>query len=446
MPTTRQWWCRTPVTTAAAVVMGPARVVVPAILTAAVSLACASGPARPGPRNNPIDSIARLPGWQVEADTGSLLAPARLAALPAAERGRWEAYVARSRELSRLDHRVMAGELAARGRDTMARAPWTHAFEVTDGMTTCWFGSDSARRIAESILSYQTPSGGWSKHVDFAAGPRAPGQSWFSETSEWRYIATIDNSSTTEEIRFLARIDAVRPDARYRQAVLRGIAYLLDAQMPTGCWPQVYPLQGGYHDAATFNDDAIVHVSRLLRDVRNGEIPNVPASMRRDAGRAVERAVDCMLGAQVVLAGRLTVWGQQHDPLTLAPVSARSYELASLTGHESAGVASFLLSLPSPNGRVVRAVHAAADWFRANRIDTLAYHGYMLEHRVDAAPLWARMVDLETGRPIFSNRDGVKLYDFERLTDRRTGYRWFTPAPADFLRDYASWSRLHPRG
>jgi PelA/Pel-15E family pectate lyase len=299
--------------------------------------------------------------------------------------------------------------------------------------------------MAESILSYQTPSGGWSKHVDFRAGVRLPGMSYNGESSEWRYIPTIDNSSTTEEIRFLAGADGAHPDPRYRSAVERGVRYLLDAQMPTGCWPQVFPLQGGYHDAVTFNDDALVNVARLMRAVRAGTLP-ISAPELRERSRAAERgAIRCMLDAQVAVRGRLTVWGQQHDPITLRPTSARSYELTSLTGDESVGVARFLMETPDPDARVVRAVHAAADWFRANSIPNIAYDRYQLTRRTDAKPVWARMVEIGTGKPIFANRDGVKLYDYARLTDRQSGYRWFTSAPNALLRDYERWAKAHPR-
>jgi PelA/Pel-15E family pectate lyase len=153
-----------------------------------------------------------------------------------------------------------------------------------------------------------------------------------------------------------------------------------------------------------------------------------------------------MLDAQVVVRGRPTVWGQQHDPITLRPTSARSYELASLTGDESVGLARYLMAIPAPDARVVAAVHAAADWFRANGIAGIDYANYRLTRRAAAEPVWARMVEISTGRPIFANRDGVKLYDFARLTDRRSGYRWFTTTPRDFLREYERWAIAHPRG
>jgi PelA/Pel-15E family pectate lyase len=348
-------------------------------------------------------------------------------------------YLVRSRELSARDHASMNAELASVGRVAVRRAPWTHDFE---GMATApegWFGTDTARRMGESILSFQTPSGGWSKHVDFRAGVRLPGVGYNGETADWHFVPTIDNGSTTEELRFLSRADSAHHDPRYAEAFARGVRYLLAAQTPNGCWPQVFPLEGGYHDAVTFNDDAVVHVATLLREIAAGAHPLADTALRRTSALAVQRAVGCMLDAQVVVAGRRTVWGQQHDPLTLLPVRGRSYELASLTADESVAIAKFLLDEARPNARVTAAVNAAASWFRANAINGLSYSHYELRHVSDAGPLWGRMAEIATGKPIFANRDGAMLYDYEKLTDRRSGYRWFTTAPRGFLREYDRW-------
>jgi PelA/Pel-15E family pectate lyase len=317
-----------------------------------------------------------------------------------------------------------------------------------------WFRSDTARRLAESILSYQTPSGGWSKHVDFTRGPRPRGTSYFSENDGWNFIATIDNNATTDEIRFLARAYQVTGEARYRDAMVRGIEYLLAAQFPNGCWPQVFPLSGGYHDAATFNDDAIVNSLQVLRSVsaspdstkRDDQMADVPAELRARSADAVQRGIECILAAQVVVDGRRTIWGQQSDPLTLAPVAARSYEHASLASRESAAVVALLMRLDAPDRRVVDAVHAATDWFKANvRYGVLYDVGRGIVERAGAGPVWARMSEVGTNRPIFSNRDGVVLYDYHKLTDRAVGYVWFSDEPAAVLSAYDRWSRRHPR-
>jgi PelA/Pel-15E family pectate lyase len=208
----------------------------------------------------------------------------------------------------------------------------------------------------------------------------------------------------------------------------------------------VYPLQGSYHDAATFNDDATVNVLRLLRDVADGRLPGADAAAATAARAGVARGVSCLLRTQVRDGATRTAWGQQHDPLTHAPVDARSYEHASLASKESASIVDFLLELPDPEPPVVAAVHAAVDWFRRSAIPDLVYE-YGAGPRVQpgAPAIWARMYELGTGRPLFSNRDGVRRYRYEELTDRRQGYAWYSDQPRSTLRRYERWARAHPR-
>ena len=414
---------------------------VAAVVVAAVALATDAS------AQSVMDSIAKLPGNQAERDVRARLAPERLAALPAGVRATWEAYIARSRRALARDTALMNAELRSVGRAVMTRAPFVRQSFVLDStMTDAWMRGAEARRVAEVMLSYQTPSGGWSKHVDLRQAPRAPGQSFFSENEQWQYIATIDNGSTTSQMTFLARLDAAQPDARYRAAFVRGVRYLLDAQYPNGCWPQVYPLQGGYHDNATFNDDAIVNAATTLRQVGAGRPAFVPGALRRRAAAAAAHAVDCLLAAQARVNGALTIWPQQADPLSLVPTDARSYEHASLTAKESVPVLLFLLAIPRPGARVVGAVHAASDYLERTKIMDLAYDNQVESRRVGAGPIWARMTEIGTDRPIFSNRDGIILYDWNKLTDRREGYGWYTDLPVAFRAVYPAWAQRHPRG
>jgi PelA/Pel-15E family pectate lyase len=386
-------------------------------------------------------------GAQENGEMRGLVRADRIAALPPAQREAWTRYVEDSRRLAARDRATMDAELRAAGLARMTRAPYAGAaFDLGERMSDEWFRSDTARRIADNLLTFQTPSGGWSKRVDFSR-PRRPAESYYSESDGWTYIPTIDNGATTGQLRFLARAYAAHGDARYRDAYLRGLDYLLRAQSPNGCWPQVYPLAGGYHDAITFNDDAVVNVLGVLDDVGAGRVAFVPEAERARAAAAARRGVDCLVATQVVVNGRRTVWGQQHDPLTLEVIPARSYELAGLSGRESAGIMTYLMRLAAPAARVVDAVHAAADWFRATAI-----HGYEydfetgLRAKAGAGPIWARLSEIGTNRPIFANREGVKLYDWNQLTDRRRGYAWFGTEPGSALKKYEKWARSHPRG
>jgi PelA/Pel-15E family pectate lyase len=373
----------------------------------------------------------------------SLLAAARLAALPESTRHLWTRYLETSHAQRAMDRDSMARELRAVGRERPTRAPYLRAtfLEAVNDLS-----GEGARRVADIVLSFQTPSGGWSKHVDMTVRLRQTGESYYSESDGWQYIATIDNGATTGQMRFLATVIDATGEARYRTAFLGALAYLRRAQFPNGCWPQVYPLQGGYHDAATFNDDATVNVLRVLRDVAWGRMAWIPDADREQATAMLGRGVECILESQVIVDGKRTAWGQQHDPLTLAPVAARSYEPASLSGRESAGIAELLMTLRRPNEPIVTAVHAVADWFRATAI-----HGYEydfergLAAKAGAGPIWARMYEIGSNRPIFSNRDGVIRYDWNELTDRRMGYAWFGEEPKGVLERYERWSRTHPR-
>src|SRR3712207_3177707 len=79
--------------------------------------------------------------------------------------------------------------------------------------------------------------------------------------------ATIDNRATFTQLEYLARVYAAQKQERHREAFLRGLDYLLAAQYENGGWPQYYPLRKGYYARITYNDNAMVGVLELLRDV-----------------------------------------------------------------------------------------------------------------------------------------------------------------------------------
>jgi PelA/Pel-15E family pectate lyase len=402
-----------------------------ALAVGALGGAAGCAAAQPGTAAAPVPAVV--------PDT--LLAMSRIMALPAAERDAWRNYVEKSRHDAAQDRAAMDAELRAAGKSTWTPAPAGRGFAVADSMTETWFRGDAARRVADAIVSYQTPTGGWSKRMELTR-PRQPGES-FSAEERWSWIGTLDNGATTEQLRFLAGAVAAHGDPAHRASYLRGVEYLLAAQQPTGCWPQVYPLMGSYHDAATFNDDATVNALRVLRSAGAGDYAWVPDELRARASVAVERGVGCILATQITVDGRKTAWGAQHDPIGFAPVKARAYEHASLSGRESAAVLNFLLEIENPSPAVVEAVNAGMAWFRE-----VAITGYRYVPRGDltaeagAGPLWARFYEIGSNRPIFSDRDGVVRYALSEIgEERRTGYLWYTDEPATTLRRYERWLR-----
>lgn len=407
------------------------------LLVACASGAC--GTATVAPPEAPAPTV--LPEY-----TGTLLAASRIAALPTGERGPWDAYVLRSRQSMHADRALLEREMAAARIATVIRPPSTASdFAVSSSWTPSWLASTAGRTLVATVRSYQTASGGWGKHIDYAQGARKPGMGYNSESDEWAYVGTIDNGATINELRLLGLSAAAVPDTAVTSAFNRGVAWLVAAQFPSGCWPQVFPLMGSYHDAATHNDDAMVNVVRFLRDVAKGAFAVASVSARLDAASAVTRALSCIVTQQVMVQGRRTTWAQQHDPLTHAPVLGRSYEIIGLTGREGARVTDLLMEEAAPSSAMVGAVYAAVAFYRATAIPDVRYEGGTgLVPAVGSGPVWARLVEIGTNRPIFANRDGIVLYDFNLLTDRRNGYAWYGTEPSTTLRTFETWARTHP--
>lgn len=59
-----------------------------------------------------------------------------------------------------------------------------------------------------------------------------------------------------------------------------------------------------------------------------------------------------------------------------------------------------------------------------------------------APPIWARMYELGTNRPLFCNRDKKPVYSLAEVDrERRAGYTWYSYVPAEVLAKYPEWQK-----
>ena len=313
--------------------------------------------------------------------------------------------------------------LTGNANEAVGTIAWADAQNKPDE----WYASAEALRISDNLVLYQRSSGGWPKNIDMAKPLSESGRASLLRDQK-ETDSTLDNSATFTQLSFLARVVTAQHLERHRESFLKGLDYVLKAQYPNGGWPQFYPDLSGYYKHITYNDDAMIGVMKLLRDVADAKpvYAFVDEARRGRAASAVEKGIECILKTQVVVNGKRTVWCAQHDEVTLAPAAARTYEVVSLSGGESVGVVQFLMSIKNPSPEVVESIESAITWFEQSQLK---------------GPIWARFYEIGTNRPIFVGRDGVVKYSIAEIEqERRTGYNWYVDSPAKLLqKDYPAW-------
>jgi PelA/Pel-15E family pectate lyase len=189
----------------------------------------------------------------------------------------------------------------------------------------------------------------------------------------------------------------------------------------------------------------MVRLLDLLREVATADgMKFVDPDRRHTASAAFDRGIACIVKCQIVVRGTPTVWCAQHDEVTLAPAAARSYELPSLSGSESAGILHLLMSLEQPSPEVIRAVKAGVAWFEAAKLTGIKIVKVDGDRKVlkdpSAPPIWARFYEIETNQPFFCGRDGVKKQALSEIeAERRTGYAWYGSWGDAVAKTYAKW-------
>ena len=310
------------------------------------------------------------------------------------------------------------------------------------------------REIARQLMAYQNSDGGWPKNIDWLGV--LPADSVKAALRERYRHSTLDNRNTFPQIEYLADVYRLTQDERCREAACRGLEYLLQTQKPNGGW------RGWDVDAITFNDEVTTGALELFLRIDRGDSSFcwITPELRRRISDALQRGIRMVLDCQVVQQGVKTAWGQQHDNVTLQPVAARTFELASLTACESCSVIEFLMDIPDPTTEVIASVDAAVAWLRRVQLtgfrveevplpeEQIINHEYPFDRVVvadaSAPPIWARFYEVADNTPFLCTRSGQKVW---RLADvnaeRRTGYDWYGYWPVEVLRRYDVWRQQH---
>jgi PelA/Pel-15E family pectate lyase len=317
--------------------------------------------------------------------------------------------------------------------------------------------------IAENMLIAQRNDGGWAKSLDGKIQPPPYDKEWDNaykaaiNDDKGRNDATIDNNATTREIQHLVKAYNTTKNEKYKEAAEKGIAYLLKMQYANGGFPQFFPDTSGYRKHITFNDNAMIHVLEVLKDITENNAPfdNIGSIYKEKAKNAVERGIDCILKTQIKVNGQLTIWCAQHDYKTLAPTKARAYELPSFSGNESVGILEFLMQLKKPTPSVSEAIRSGVHFLESIKLKGIKvdYIKNGQDNKPDrvvvndpkAPPIWARFYDLDTKKPYFCGRDGIKKATLAEIEqERRGGYAWYGDWATKLIeKDFPKWIKVH---
>lgn len=221
-------------------------------------------------------------------------------------------------------------------------------------------------------------------------------------------VADFDDNRTQGPALFF--VELIRDGSEseiHRRAMERALDLLLDAQYPSGGWPQIYPppeSERDYRRYLTVNDATIPDAMKTL------------LAAYRAFGD--ERHLDAVLRAAdwlVEVRGEGNVWAQQYydDFITGPrkpnhPAPARWFEPAAFTAAESVSVIEILIDvwLETGDERYVDFFGELRTWYEDARLED---------------GRWARFYELHTGRPLYVSPDRIVTYSDGNL---RPGYAW----------------------
>ena len=308
---------------------------------------------------------------------------------------------------------------------------------------------EKMRMAGRQMLVCQRVTGGWPKNIDMVSPMDAETLEKMAREHNRTDDSTIDNGATTTQMTYLARLYHMTGESRWKDGFQRGLEYLLSGQYENGGWPQFWPGATGYHTEITFNDEAMVHVMTMLKNIMELAVPYdgnlVGETMRFRCAQAFDKGINCILKCQIIVDGEPTVWCQQHDRETLLPVKGRAYELPSFCAQESVGIVELLMSVKNKDERIERSIEGAMKWFEGHKLTGIKVVRGVEDGKYDtrvkadptAEPTWARFYDLENCEPFFCDRDGVPRKNLSDIGDeRRNGYSWYGQRPARLLEKY----------
>ncbi|AZB30788.1 pectate lyase [Chryseobacterium balustinum] len=307
--------------------------------------------------------------------------------------------------------------------------------------------------LAEKMMIYQLPNGGWGKHnsdkknVDYTA--KIDSKLLKIIKANDNDLATIDNNATSKEINGLIKAYSTTKNPAYLKSAEKGIQYLLSMQYQNGGFPQYFPNAAIYRKQVTYNDNAMINVLTVLYNISEGKegFDAVDFKLKEKSKEALQKGIQCILKTQVMQNGKLSIWADQYNEVSLKPEKARAFEPMSLASGESVNIVKFLM-MQTITPEIEKSIKSAIQWFKESKIDGYTYNvsresgnAVRVLSKKEGSAVWARFYDIPTNKPVFGDRDGSVKFNYEDVSEeRRMGYSWYNEAGTKLIEnDFPKW-------
>lgn len=248
----------------------------------------------------------------------------------------------------------------------------------------------AARKAASALIRGQNALGGWAHTIRFNQSPDQR--------------VSFDDDQTQGAIRFLMALDQDIDDDALTAATDKALNLMLKSQLDQGGWPHKYPPEGDYHDYATFNDHGINDCTRVMIDaVRYYDKPEHRESLKK-------------VGRYLVISQLPPPqpgWAQQYNK-HLQPAWARDYEPPAVCPAATVNNLVTLMDLYdfTHQSLYLKPIPDALRWLEQIRMPN---------------GLWARFVEMSTGKALYYDRERIRVDTVAELhIERRTGYGYET--------------------
>jgi len=307
--------------------------------------------------------------------------------------------------------------------------------------------------LAEKMMIYQLPNGGWGKHMsdkkDVDYRKKIDPKLLKIIKAGDNNLATIDNNATSREINGLINAYGTTKNPAYLKSAEKGIEYLLSMQYANGGFPQYFPNTSVYRKQVTYNDNAMINVLTILYNISEGKDGfDVVSSKLKDKSKvALQKGIACVLKTQVLQNGKLSIWADQYNEVTLVPEKARAFEPMSLATGESVNIVKFLMMQPV-TPEIEKSIRSAIQWFKESKIDGYTYNvskendkAIRTLSKKEGSAVWARFYDIPTNKPVFGDRDGSVKFNYEDVSEeRRMGYSWYNESGTKLIEnEFPKW-------